>query len=728
MINDSIKILSSPVMYLKSVGPKRAESFAKIGIHTVKDLLFYFPSRYLDRSTMLDSSKIYEYVINNYEGEVTILGKVIDKEIIRYTRKEILKVQMRDSKGFFECVWFHGVKYMKDLFNPGNIFAVAGKPVLTKYGHLEFVHPDLDRITETESNQFLNTGKIIPVYRISKELKASNLGDLSLRRIINSAVEKYSTHLQETLPEDIISMHNLMPIIETVRNLHYPSDMQTLNEALHRLKFEEILYLEILIVLRKQNYQTKRIGNSFTIKTNLVSRFFKSLPFELTKAQLKVLGEIRRDMESAKPMNRLLQGDVGSGKTIVALIAMLISKDNGFQSALMVPTEVLAMQHFNNISRLVNPFGIKTALLIGGQKKSERNVVLKMLASGELDFIIGTHALFEESVEFNNLGFVIIDEQHRFGVAQRLNIISKGISPDVIVMSATPIPRTLSMTVYGDLDVSVIDEMPKNRKPIKTYLRGEKKLPEIYKFIIDKAKAGLKTYIIYPLVKESDKLELKAAIAHYEELKNHHLKNLQVGLIHGQMSSKEKDEAMSAFAQGQYDVLVGTTVIEVGIDIPEANIIIINDAHRFGLSQLHQLRGRVGRGNQQSFCILVTRDEFAEKINSSISSEFLSPSQLEKQKTITRLQSMVKYNSGFDIAEIDFKLRGPGDVFGVRQSGMPELKYVNVIEDTTLIMQARDAAFRLIAEDPNLSFPSHKVIRTNLISSYKDKLHYSKIA
>jgi ATP-dependent DNA helicase RecG len=284
------------------------------------------------------------------------------------------------------------------------------------------------------------------------------------------------------------------------------------------------------------------------------------------------------------------------------------------------------------------------------------------------------------------------------------------------------------MTVYGDLDVSVIDEMPKNRKPIKTFLRGENKLNEIYKFITDKSKEGLKTYIIYPLVKESDKLELKAAVAHYEELKNHYLKNLQVGLIHGQISSKEKEEVMSRFAQGQYDVLVGTTVIEVGIDIPEANIIVINDAHRFGLSQLHQLRGRVGRGDRQSFCILVTKDEFAEKINSTISAEFISATQLEKQKTTTRLQAMVKYNSGFDIAEIDFKLRGPGDIFGIRQSGMPELKYVNVLEDTTIIMQARDAAFRLIADDPKLNSPSHKIIRTNLLSSYKDKLHYSKIA
>jgi len=660
---------------------------------------------------MLDSGKIYEYVINNYEGEVTILGKVIGKEVIRYARKELLKVQMRDSKGFFECVWFQGVKYMINLFNTGDIYAVAGKPVLTKYGNLEFVHPDLDRITETESNQFLNTGKIIPFYKISKELRASNLGDLSLRRIINSALEKYSEHLQETLPDDILKEHNLMPIIDTVRNMHYPVDAHTLNNALNRLKFEELLYLEILVVLRKYNYKHKRIGNAFSIRTNLVSRFLKTLSFKLTKAQLKVLSEIRKDMENDRPMNRLLQGDVGSGKTIVALIAMLISKDNDFQSALMVPTEVLAMQHFNNINKLVEPFGIKTALLIGGQKKSERNNILKMLASGELDFIIGTHALFEENVEFYKLGFVIIDEQHRFGVAQRLNIISKGFSPDVLVMSATPIPRTLSMTVYGDLDVSVIDEMPKNRKPIKTFLRGENKLPDMFKFIIDKSKLGLKTYIIYPLVKESDKLELKAAIAHYEELKNNHLKDLRVALIHGQMPSKEKNEVMDGFAKGFFDVLVGTTVIEVGIDIPEANIIIINDAHRFGLSQLHQLRGRVGRGDKQSYCILVTKDEFAEKINSSLSSEFLSATQLEKQKTITRLQAMVNYSSGFDIAEIDFKLRGPGDIFGIRQSGMPELKYVNVLEDTNLIMQAREAAFRLIEEDPNLTSPSNKVIK-----------------
>ncbi len=729
MITENTKILTTPVMYLKSVGPKRADSFAQIGIHTIRDMLFYFPTRYLDRSTMLDSGKVYEYVINNFEGEVTIIGKVLGKEVIRYAKKELLKVQMRDSKGFFECVWFQGVKYLKDLFRTGEIFAVAGKPVLTKYGNLEFVHPDLDRITETESNQFLNTGKIIPFYRISKELRATNLGDFSLRRIANNAVETYSQHLKETLPEQIISDNNLMGIIEAVRNAHYPSDMSALNKALYRFKFEEMFYLEILVVLRKHNYKQKRVGNSFTIRTNLVSRFLKSLPFELTKAQLKVLSEIRKDMENDKPMNRLLQGDVGSGKTIVALIAMLIAKDNDFQSALMVPTEVLAMQHFTNIKKLVELLGIKVALLTGGQKKSERNSTLKSLSEDGLDFIIGTHALFEENVEFNKLGLVIIDEQHRFGVAQRLNIISKGSSPDVLVMSATPIPRTLSMTVYGDLDVSVIDEMPKNRKPIRTFLRGESKLPEIYKFIIGKAKAGLKTYIIYPLVKESDKLELKAAIEHYEELKNHHLKNLQVALIHGQLPWKEKEQAMTDFANGLYDVLVGTTVIEVGIDIPAANIIVINDAHRFGLSQLHQLRGRVGRGDKQSYCILVTRDEFADKINSPVfNSEFLSSVQLEKQKTQTRLHAMINYSSGFDIAEIDFRLRGPGDIFGVRQSGLPELKYINIVEDTNIIMQAREAASRLIEEDPNLVSPSNKVVRTNLISSYKDRLHYSKIA
>ncbi len=735
MKSEKENILESSVQYIKSVGPKRAESFSKIGINTIRDLIFYFPSRHLDRTTILNSTKAYGYAINGYDGEATIIAKVVDKEKRNLGRKEILKVQFRDNSGFIECVWFHGVKYFHSVFNEGDYFAISGKPEIN-YNKLQFVHPDFDKITEEETQSFLNTGKIIPFYRIPKELKQKNIGDLSLRRIINYAVEDYADKLEETLPQEIINQHNLLDLISAVKNYHYPQSKDLFEKAKRRFKFEEMFYIELLVAIRKNNYQTKLTGNKMEIKSNLVSEFLKTLPFDLTKAQLNVLSEIKKDMLSEKPMNRLLQGDVGSGKTIVALISMLIAIDNGYQAALMAPTEILADQHAKNISAMMIKLSsthkgkeIKVSLLLGGQKKSLRNQKLSDIELQEADIIIGTHAIFEEQVKFNNLGFIVIDEQHRFGVKQRALLQSKGKTPDILVMSATPIPRTLSMTVYADLDLSVIDEMPKNRIPIKTVLRGENKLPEIYNFIIDKAKEGYQTFLVYPLVEESDKLDLKAAITFYEDLKENHLKNLKLGLIHGRMSWQEKEEVILMFKDKAFDVLVSTTVIEVGIDIPDANIILINDSHRFGLSQLHQLRGRVGRSNKQAYCILITKDEIAAKQNANeLELDYLSSVQLEKYKSSVRLQSMVKYLDGFKIAEIDLKLRGPGDIFGTKQSGFPDLKYTNIVEDTELILEAKQSAFKLIEVDPKLENNFSAVIRKNLIKHYSENLSYAKIA
>ena len=605
--------LDISVQYVKSVGPKRAESFGKIGINSVKDLLFYFPSRHLDRTTVLKAAKAYGYVMDGYDGEVTIIGKVVDKEKRGFRNKEVFKVHLKDDTGFFECVWFRGIKYFQSAFNEGDIFAISSKPTIDKYGKLQFIHPDYDRITIEESDSFMHTGKIIPFYRIPKQLKEKHIGDWSLRRILTHAVEKYADLIDETLPDEILSENNLMSLSEAVKNYHFPESKEKLDAAKFRFKFEELFYLELLVALRKHNYKSQLLGNKMEIKTNLVSDFLKTLPFELTKSQLKVLSEIKNDMLSEKPMNRLLQGDVGSGKTIVSLIAMLIAVDNGYQAVMMAPTEILADQHAKNISKMMAKLSglhkdkiVKVSSLLGGQRNSLKKKNIKDAELKEADIIVGTHALFEEDVTFDNPGLIIIDEQHRFGVKQRALIQSKGKTPDVLVMSATPIPRTLSMTVYGDLDLSIIDEMPKNRKPIKTVLRGEKKLPEIYKFIVDKSKEGYQSFIVYPLVEESEKLELKAATDYYNLLKETYLKNLNVGLIHGRMSWLEKEEVMLLFLKKEFDVLISTTVIEVGIDIPDANIILINDAHRFGLSQLHQLRGRVGRSNKQAYCILVT--------------------------------------------------------------------------------------------------------------------------
>ena len=735
MISNKENILESSVQYIKSVGPKRAESFSKIGINTIRDLIFYFPSRHLDRTTILNSTKAYGYAINGYDGEATIIAKVADKEKRNLGRKEILKVQFRDNSGFIECVWFHGVKYFYSVFNEGDYFAISGKPEIN-YNKLQFVHPDFDKITEEETQSFLNTGKIIPFYRIPKELKQKNIGDLSLRRIINYAVEDYADKLEETLPQEIINQHNLLDLISAVKNYHYPQSKELFEQAKRRFKFEEMFYIELLVAIRKNNYQTKLAGNKMEIRSNLVSEFLKTLPFDLTKAQLNVLSEIKKDMLSEKPMNRLLQGDVGSGKTIVALISMLIAVDNGYQVALMAPTEILADQHAKNISTMMNKLSsitkakeIQVSLLLGGQKKSVRTKKLSDIEMQEADIVIGTHAIFEEQVKFKNLGLIVIDEQHRFGVKQRALLQGKGKTPDVLVMSATPIPRTLSMTVYADLDFSVIDEMPKNRIPIKTVLRGEKKLPEIYNFIIDKTKEGYQTFLVYPLVEESEKLDLKAATIFYEDLKVNHLKNLKLGLIHGRMSWQEKEEVMLLFKDKAFDVLVSTTVIEVGIDIPDANIILINDAHRFGLSQLHQLRGRVGRGNKQAYCILITKDEIAAKQNSNqLELDYLSAIQLEKYKSSVRLQSMVKYLDGFKIAEIDLKLRGPGDIFGTKQSGFPDLKYTNIVDDHEIILEAKQSAFKLIENDPHLENKFSELIRKNLIKYYSKNLSYAKIA
>lgn len=723
-------LLQNSVQYIKSVGPKRAESFKKIGIQSIRDLLFYFPYKHLDRSTILKTPEVVNYARNGFEGEVTILGKVIESELIRYGKKQLLKVQFKDSQGYFECVWFQGIKFFKDVFHEGDTFAISAKPVLTRYGHLQFTHPDFDKISKEETDEFINTGKIIPYYTLPKALKDKNIGDLSIRRIIRNAVENYSDLLTDTLPSEILLENSLLSLNDAVKTIHFPNSLDDLEKAFFRFKYEELFYIELLVALRKHKIKDRQKGISFIAHKEPLKEFLDNLPFELTEDQLSVLHEIRIDMESQKPMNRLLQGDVGSGKTIVALISMLISVSNGHQAVLMVPTEILADQHFKNISKLLSfNKNYNVSVLIGGQKKKERDIILQQIAEGTSQIVIGTHALFEDQIEFNKLGLVIIDEQHRFGVAQRAKLIDKGITPDVLVMTATPIPRTLSMTVYGDLDVSVILHKPKNRKDIKTYVRSENKLPEIYNFIKTKINEGQQAFIVYPLVEESEKLDLKSVLEEYEALQSTYFKEIKVGLIHGKMKWQQKEEVMLDFASKKYDVLFSTTVIEVGIDIPNANIIVINDAFRFGLSQLHQLRGRVGRGNEQAYCILIAKEGMAVKSNRlSFNFDYLSKQQIEKNKAAIRLNSMVKYTSGFDLSEIDLKLRGPGDLFGTKQSGLPELRFVDITQDSDIILKAKHDAFNLVNEDPSLNNGNNKIIKQNLLNNYKENLQFYNIA
>ncbi len=720
--------LSQSIQYLKSVGPKRAESFSKIGINTVKDLLFYFPSRYLDRSTILSSIKVVQHVVDGYEGEVTIIGQVVDSEIHYYNKKQVMNVHLKDASGFFECIWFQGAKYFKNIFNNGDYFAISAKPVLTKYGHLQFVHPDFDRLAEKESKDFLNTGKIIPFYHMKKELRETNIGDLSLRRIIHQAVHEYSSSLPESLPEFILSENGLLGISNTIEQMHFPQDYDSLNTAKYRMKFEELFFFECIVAKRKQFLVERKKEFSFKIKPEPIKKFINMLPFNLTGAQLNVLGEIKKDLTGSKPMNRLLQGDVGSGKTIVALISMMIVAENNYQSVLMAPTEILADQHFKNITQLLKGFGIVVVELLGGQKKSERDIILQNIKNGTAKIIVGTHALLEENVEFNKLGLIVIDEQQRFGVMQRSTLVQKGMNPDVLIMTATPIPRTLTMSIYGDLDVSVIDQMPNKRKTIKTYLRGEKKLPDIYNFIIKKAAEGYQTFLVYPIVEESAKVELKAAEKYFESLKEGSLKELRLCLIHGRMNWRDKEKIMYDYAAKKYDVLVSTTVIEVGIDVPDANIIVINDAFNFGLSQLHQLRGRVGRSEKQAYCLLVTPDSLAVKSNQlNYNFDYLSPAQIEKHKTIIRLNAMIKHSSGFELSEIDLKLRGPGNIYGTKQSGLPEFKYANLVEDSKILFTTKEAAFKIIGEDPNLIQPKNILIKNTLREKYYEKYFLSRI-
>lgn len=721
--------LTSSIEMLNGVGSKRAEAFRQYGISTIEDLLYYFPAKHLDRSNILRSSELKKHVANGYDGEATLIGEITKIDEIRYGKKNILKVSFKDENGTFECVWFHGVNYFKSRFKQGDNYAVSGKPALTKYSNMQFAHPDFDKITDEENDNFKHTGKIIPFYRIPKKLKELNLGDFGLRNIIREAVENYDGMVKETLPPEILKSNRLMPVGDALKAMHYPENLDQLKHALTRFKYEELFYFEILIALKKQKLKNFTSGIPLPVKGKYIKTFLEKLPFKLTQAQLTALSEIRSDMENPHPMNRLLQGDVGSGKTVVALTAMIIACENDYQSVLMAPTEILATQHYFTISAMTEHLGLKTVILTGGQSKSEKETALQMIKSGEANIVIGTHALIEDNVEFSNPGLIVIDEQHRFGVSQRGKLMGKGEIPDTLVMTATPIPRTLSMTLYGDLDISVIDKMPSNRKPIRTVIRGESSLNGIYKFVTDKIEDDYQTFIVYPLVEDSDKLDLKSAESHFLELSTTVFKKYRVGLIHGKMSWQEKQTVMKDFADKKYHILISTTVIEVGIDVPDANIIIINDANRYGLSQLHQLRGRVGRGSKQGFCILVAKDEYTRQLQKfDYNLDFLSPAKREKIKSIIRLNAMVKTLDGFSLSEIDMKLRGPGDLFGTKQTGFPELKLSDINRDAAILVKAKKDAFEIANDDPNLVFPGDMLIREKLLKSYREHLKFSTIA
>jgi ATP-dependent DNA helicase RecG len=703
------KNLTYPVQFLKGIGPHRAEALAAQGVHTVRDLLYYFPYGYID---LTKTEKISNLRSVAESGQwITVIGTVRVCDIVGRPPRQRLIIILGDETGTVQLVFFQGIKFFKNAFEEGEQIAASGK--VTRFNNkLQIVHPSVDRISggdDEEIQGFLHTGGIVPKYGSSEAMKDVRLHVKGFRRIIRNVLDEFYDAIEEILPIPIIEKNKYSGLSEALRSIHFPESSSLLEEAQRRLKYDELFIMQLLLAIRRTHNLREASGISFNIQSVSARRLVDSLPFQLTKAQLRVINEIADDMRSGKPMNRLLHGDVGCGKTIVALLAMLIAIDNGYQVALMAPTEILAEQHYRTMTSLLNNIDVNIRFLIGGQKSKLRKDVLEDIRQGSAKIIIGTHALIQEQVIFANLGLVVIDEQHRFGVAQRAALRLKGggerpgaVQPDILIMSATPIPRTLSLTIFGDLDVSTIDELPPNRKQVATHLRLESQMKNVYDFINREMNDGRQIYIVYPLIEESEKIDLKAATESYRHLQSVIFPDRKIGLLHGRMSADEKDEIMTAFKNGEINILVSTTVIEVGIDVPNASVMVIEHAERFGLSQLHQLRGRVGRGASQSHCILIAPNWYGTKMRRSSAMPSLDGSETEKMNSIRRIQTMLGTNDGFKIAEIDLELRGPGDFFGTRQSGLPLLRIANLLTDTPILLAARDEAFHLIADDPHL--------------------------
>jgi len=695
--------LKTEITYLKSVGPKRAEAFNKLGIKFVEDLLTIYPRVHLQKSSIRDLSK-------HINKNVVICGTVIDRQP-PWKPNHPLRIYIYDMTGTVECLLWGNFFYRQNQFKVKEKFIFWGKVEEEIYGReIKFTYRDHKKFDEGDEEMLKYS--LMPIYILPAELRKTWIRPLVLTRIVFNAVKKCSAQIEEVLNEQIISDNEIKTHKEALLRTHFPNSLEEVENARQTLAFEELFYLQMIMALKRKASEVIESGIEMKTDGELNKKFLESLKFELTKAQKKVIDEIHSDMKNSKPMNRLLQGDVGSGKTIVAVSAMIRTIENGYQCAFMCPTEILSEQHNKVLNEYLEPLGIKTTLLLGGQKKKLREELLQDIRTGKSNLIVGTHALFQEAVEYKNLGLVVIDEQHKFGVMQRAKLIQKasGIrSPHVLVMTATPIPRTLSLTLYGDLDVSIIDELPKNRKSIKTGLRFEKDRDKVYSFVKDEVKKGRQVYIVYPIIEESEKLDLKAAAVHYEEIKNIFFPELRVGLIHGKLFWYEIDETVSSFKEKKLDILVSTTIIEVGIDIPNAAIMIIEEAQRFGLSQLHQLRGRVGRGAEQSFCILMAADNLSEE-------------------TSSRLQILVDSVDGFKIAQKDLEIRGPGEFFGTRQSGELKLSAADLSRDMHLIEKARAAAFNLVAEDPQLRKDENKNIRKNFLENYRDSMDFIKIA
>tara|TARA_B100000902_G_C27322379_1_gene925591 strand:+ start:5738 stop:7837 length:2100 start_codon:yes stop_codon:yes gene_type:complete len=699
-----MNILNSPIEFLKGVGPKRSELLrGELGINTFNDLLHFYPFRYVDRSKVFDISEINENM-----PYIQVKGKITSiKEIGRYKSKRIV-ANLKDESGEIQLIWFKGLRWIKQSIQVGVEFLVYGKPNLfnSKYN---IVHPEIDLFDNYNNKAHIG---LHGIYNSTEKLSSRGLNSRGLLKLINNLIPLITNDIKETLSDKIIKKLNLPTRRRAIIDIHQPKSISDYIRAQKRLKFEEFFYLQLHLLKLKIIRKNKLKGYSFSKIGDNFNKFYKDhLPFTLTDAQKRVLKEIRRDVQGNSQMNRLLQGDVGSGKTLVAFLSMLIAVDNGFQSCIMAPTEILAQQHMQTISTLSKELGINVYLLTGSSKKSERNYIHEGLENGEIDILIGTHALLEDKVKFNNLGFVVIDEQHRFGVAQRSKLWRKNnYPPHILVMTATPIPRTLSMTLYGDLEVSVIDELPPGRKEVKTVWNTDSNRLKIIGFIKEEIKLGRQIYIVFPLIKESEKLDYKNLIDGFESLqRDFPLPEYQVSVVHGQMKSEEKDYEMKRFINGVTDILVATTVIEVGVNVPNASVMIIESAERFGLSQLHQLRGRVGRGVDQSYCILMSGNKLSNDAKE-------------------RLKTMVENSDGFKISEVDLKLRGAGDMLGTKQSGALQFKIADLVKDVKILEFASKVALDLLIDDENLEKDENLNILNTYLPYAKERTNWSRIS
>ena len=679
------------IEYLKGVGPERARLFnEELKIKTFQDLLHFFPNRYIDRSQFF---LIKELPKNN--SEIQIKGKIISIEYISQKRGKRMVARFEDETGVMELVWFRGYKWIRESIKINHNYVIFGRLNWFR-GQVSMAHPELEL---EEKFKEKSTVSFYPIYPSTEKLVNTGISQRVIQKLVTHLIEKDSEAFDETLPRYLLDHYRLISKTIALKEVHYPKSQTSLSKAQIRLKFEEFFYMQLQLILKNIQRKNKIKGFIFHKVGQTFNLFFKEhLPFSLTKAQKRVIKEIRNDLGSGRQMNRLLQGDVGSGKTIVGLLIMLIAIDNDFQACLVAPTEILAKQHHQSISELLENTKVKIKLLTGSTKSKDRKVMHIALETGELNILIGTHAVFEEKVQFKNLGLAIIDEQHRFGVAQRAKLWQKNKTPPhVLVMTATPIPRTLAMSIYGDLDVSVIDSLPPGRKPIKTKLRFDNNRLGVFAFIREQIKEGRQIYIVYPLIQESEKLDYKDLMDGYESISRSFPKpEYQISIVHGQMKPENKSYEMERFVEGKTQIMVATTVIEVGVNVPNASVMIIESAERFGLSQLHQLRGRVGRGSSQSYCILMSGSKLSEEGK-------------------TRLETMVKSNDGFEIAEVDLRLRGPGNLMGTQQSGILQLKIADIIKDSTLLKAARDSAKQILIKDPELKNTEHQVIKRTLI-------------